>query len=87
MRAKVRTAETKLSTERTLDKLRRIQHQQIILNKTQPITGLSTITQERNAILATLKVKTPPSTRLGCLRQLHVFFLRRLTTSFVATSG
>jgi hypothetical protein len=57
MRAKVRTAETKLSPERTLDKLRRIQHQQIILNKIQPITGLTTIAQERNAIVATLDVK------------------------------
>lgn len=40
-----------------MDKLRRILHQQIILNKTQPITGLTTIAQERNAIVATLDVK------------------------------
>jgi len=35
MRAKLRAADTKLSPERALDKLRRIQHQKIILNKTQ----------------------------------------------------
>jgi hypothetical protein len=29
------------------------------LNKTQPVTGLSTITQEHNAILATLDIKKP----------------------------
>ena len=59
MRAKLRAADTKLSPERALDKLRRIQHQKIILNKTQPITGLSTITQEHQAILATLDIKKP----------------------------
>jgi hypothetical protein len=59
MRAKLRAADVKLSPERALEKLRRIQHQKIILNKTQPITGLSTITQEHNAILATLDIKKP----------------------------
>jgi hypothetical protein len=59
MRAKLRAGDTKLSPERALDKLRRIQHQKIILNKTQPITGLSTITQEHTAILATLDIKKP----------------------------
>jgi len=39
--------------------LRRIQHQKNILNKTQHVTGLSTITQEHNAILATLDIKKP----------------------------
>lgn len=59
MRAKLRAGDTKLSPERALDKLRRIQHQKIILNKTQPVTGLSTITQEHQAILATLDIKKP----------------------------
>jgi transposase len=57
MRARLRACQTKLSPEKALDKLRRIQHQKVILNKTQPITGLSTITQEHTAILATLDVK------------------------------
>lgn len=59
MRTKLRAGDTKLSPERALEKLRRIQHQKIILNKTQPVTGLSTITQEHNAILATLDIKKP----------------------------
>lgn len=59
MRAKLRAGPTKLSPEKALDKLRRIQHQKIVLNKTQPITGLSTITQEHTAILATLDIKKP----------------------------
>ena len=54
MRARLRVGDAKLSPERALEKLRRIQHQKIILNKTQPVTGLSTITQEHQAILATL---------------------------------
>jgi transposase len=59
MRAKLRVGPTKLSPEKALDKLRRIQHQKIVLNKTQPITGLSTITQEHTAILAALEIKKP----------------------------
>jgi hypothetical protein len=52
MRAKLRVGPTKLSPEKALDKLRRIQHQKIVLNKTQPITGLS-------IILAALEIKKP----------------------------
>jgi transposase len=44
MRAKLRAGDTKLSQEMALGKLRRIQHQKIILKKTQPVTGLPTIT-------------------------------------------
>ena len=59
MRARLRQGQTQLSPEKALDKLRRIQHQKIILNKTQPITGLSTVTQEHAAILASLDIKKP----------------------------
>jgi transposase len=59
MRARLRQGQTELSPEKALDKLRRIQHQKIILNKTQPITGLSTITQEHAAILGSLDIKKP----------------------------
>jgi len=44
MRAKLRAGDTKLSQEMALGKLRRIQHQKIILTKTPPVTGLPTIT-------------------------------------------
>ncbi len=59
MCTKLRAADVKLSPERALYKLRRIQHLKIILDKTQPITGLFTITQEHNATLATLDIKKP----------------------------
>jgi hypothetical protein len=59
MRSKLRQGQTKLTPEKALDKLRRIQHQKIVLNKTQPIAGLSTITQEHTAILSALNIKKP----------------------------
>ena len=61
MRARLRQQgeQAGLSPERALAKLRRIQHQKIVLNKTQPVTGLSTITQEHASILATLAIKKP----------------------------
>lgn len=59
MRMRLRASDTQLSPERALDKLRRIQHHQVIVNGTQPVTGLSSINQEHNAILAALTIKKP----------------------------
>ncbi|MDQ5846325.1 MAG: IS1634 family transposase [Acidobacteriota bacterium] len=59
MRTRLRNSDTPLSPERALSKLRRIQHQQITLNSTQPVAGLSTITQEHTAILTALTIKKP----------------------------
>jgi len=59
MRMRLRSSDTQLSPERALDKLRRIQHHQVIVNGTQPVTGLSTINQEHTAILAALTIKKP----------------------------
>ena len=59
MRTRLRNSDTQLSPERALSKLRRIQHQQITLNSTQPVAGLSTITQEHTAILTALTIKKP----------------------------
>ena len=59
MRMRLRASDTQLSPERALDKLRRIQHHQVIVNDTQPVTGLSTISQEHTAILAALTIKKP----------------------------
>ena len=58
MRARLRDSGTKLSPERALEKLRRIQHQSITIN-TEPVTGLTTITQEHANILAALTLKKP----------------------------
>ena len=59
MRMRLRAGHTQLSPERALDKLRRIQHHQVIVNDTQPVAGLSTINQEHTAILAALTIKKP----------------------------
>jgi transposase len=59
MRMRLRSSDTALSPERALDKLRRIQHHQVVVNDTQSVTGLSTINQEHAAILAALTIKKP----------------------------
>ena len=59
MRTRLRSNDTALSPERALDKLRRIQHHQVIVNDTQQVAGLSTINPEHTAILAALTVKKP----------------------------
>ena len=59
MRTRLRASDTPLSPERALEKLRRIQHHQVTLNNTQPVTGLSTINQEHTTILSALTIKKP----------------------------
>lgn len=59
MRMRLRASDTPISPERALDKLRRIQHHQVIVNDTQPVAGLSTINQEHTAILTALTIKKP----------------------------
>ena len=58
MRTRLRQSDTRLSPESALDKLRRIQHQRVTLNS-QPMAGLSSITQEHAGILAALTIKKP----------------------------
>lgn len=59
MRSRLHASDTQLSPERALSKLRRIQHQRITLNNSQPIAGLSSITQEQTNILSALTLKKP----------------------------
>ena len=59
MRMRLRAGDTQLPPERALDKLRRIQYHQVIVNDTQPVTGLSTISLKHTAILAALTIKKP----------------------------
>jgi transposase len=59
MRSRFHASDTQLSPERALSKLRRIQHQRITLNNSQPIAGLSSITQEHTDILSALTIKKP----------------------------
>jgi hypothetical protein len=50
---------TKISPERALDKLRRIQHQVVKVNDLEPIAALPNINQEHAAILQALNIKKP----------------------------
>jgi transposase len=59
MRARLRDSDTKISPERALAKLRRIQHQQVKVNDLEPIAALSNMTQEHTDILQALTVKKP----------------------------
>jgi transposase len=59
MRMRLRAGDTQISPERALEKLRRIQHHQVVVNDTQPVSGLSTINQDHAAILAALTIKKP----------------------------
>ncbi len=59
MRTRLRNSASRLSPERALSQLRRIQHQRVTLNNSQPIAGLSSITQEHADILSALTIKKP----------------------------
>ena len=59
MRLRLRASDTHLSPERALEKLRRIQHHQVVVNDTQPVAGLSPINQEHTDILSALTLKKP----------------------------
>lgn len=59
MRSRLRDSHTRISPERALDKLRRIQHQVVKVNDLEPIAGLSSISQEHTEILQALTIKKP----------------------------
>jgi transposase len=59
MRTRLRDSNTKMSPERALEKLRRIQHQKVTVNDLEPIAGLSSINQEHTEILQALTIKKP----------------------------
>ena len=68
MRARLRDSNTKISPERALEKLRRIQHQKVTVNDLAPVAALSNMTQEHTDILQALTVKKPTlSTQLTLL--------------------
>jgi transposase len=62
MRMRLRAANAKISPDRALETLRRIQHHQIRLNQATPITGLSSISPEQVDLFKALNVKKPTST-------------------------
>ena len=59
MRSRLRHSNSKISPERALDKLRRIQHQVVKVNALEPIAALSSINQEHTEILQALMIKKP----------------------------
>ena len=59
MRSRLRDSNTKISPERVLEKLRRIQHQVVKVNDLEPIAALSSINQEHTEILKALTIKKP----------------------------
>lgn len=59
MRTRLRASDSGLSPERALSQLRRIQHHRVTLNETQPVAGLSTISQQQTDILSALTLKKP----------------------------
>jgi hypothetical protein len=59
MRSRLKDSQTKMSPKRALDKLRRIQHQVVMINDLEPIAALSAINQEHTEILQALTIKKP----------------------------
>lgn len=57
--SRLRDSHTKISPERALDKLRRIQHQVVKVNDLEPIAALSSVNQEHTEILQALTIKKP----------------------------
>lgn len=62
MRQRLKAADTGVSPERALSQLRRVQHHQIELDN-KPLSGISTINEEQNNLLASLKVSKPTEKR------------------------
>ncbi len=59
MRLRLKQANSDLSPEAALAKLRRIQRHTVSINASKPIAGLSTITAEQAGVLAALNVQKP----------------------------
>jgi hypothetical protein len=59
MRSRLKDSHSKISPERALDKLRRIQHQVVKVNDLEPIAALSSMNQEQTEILQALTIRKP----------------------------
>ena len=59
MRSRLAGSSTRISPERALEKLRRIQHQRVKVNDLEPIAALSSINQDHTEILQALTIKKP----------------------------
>ena len=63
MRMRLRAANSGLTPQRALQSLKRIQHHRVSLNGAQPLSGLSSMTDEDSHMLKALKVKQPTANR------------------------
>jgi len=59
MRSRLKDSHSKMSPERALAKLRRIQHQVVKVNDLEPVAALSSINHEHTEILQALTIKKP----------------------------
>ena len=63
MRMRLRAANTGITPERALQSLKRIQHHRVSLNGAQPLSGVSSMTDEDGQMFKALKVKQPTTNR------------------------
>jgi len=59
MRQRLKLANSELSPEKALEKLRMIQRHSVSINASEPITGISTINTQQASVLAALNIKKP----------------------------
>jgi len=59
MRMRLRTGNTGVTPERALQTLKRIQHHRVSINGAEPLSGVSSITEEDSKVFKALKVKQP----------------------------
>ena len=63
MRMRLRAANSGLTPQRALQSLKRIQHHRVSLNGAEPLSGVSSMTDEDSHMLKALKVKQPTANR------------------------
>jgi transposase len=63
MRMRLRAGNTGVTPERALQTLKRIQHHRVSINGAQPLSGVSSITEEDSKVFKALKVKLPSQTQ------------------------
>jgi transposase len=63
MRMRLRAGDTGVTPERALQTLKRIQHHRVSINGAEPLSGVSSITEEDSKMFKALKVKLPSQTQ------------------------
>ena len=63
MRMRLRAGNTGVTPERALQTLKRIQHHRVSINGAQPLSGVSSITEEDSTMFKALNIKPPSQTQ------------------------